>query len=59
MELDLGHGGRFTVYFHKALFSQTVEAECIVSELVFDQLPVASQYVGKIPSGVLNGSHSG
>lgn len=42
------------VYFHKALFSQTVTAESLVSEPVFDQLPVASQYVGKISSEVLN-----
>lgn len=38
--------------FQKTLFSQTHKAECIVSEQVFDQLPVASQYVGKICSGV-------
>lgn len=53
-----GGGVSFSVYFHKALFSQTVKAECIVSEPAFDQLPVASQHVGKISSKVLNGSHS-
>lgn len=46
----------FSVYFHLALFLQpTVKAGCIVSETVFDQLPVASQYVGKISSKVLTG----
>lgn len=33
-------------------FSQTAKAACILSQPVFDQLPVASQYVGKISSEV-------
>lgn len=33
-------------------FSQTAKAACILSQPVFDQLPVASQYVGMISSEV-------
>lgn len=54
---DLGSWGMLESLC-KALFSQTVTAEGIVSEPGFDQLPVASQYVSKTSSQALNGSHS-